>query len=241
MNDFLNEFKERHPEWDGADMKEFARLAEAELKAADDMIGEMRERERAMAEMFAADPRAAIFLRNWADGRDPLVELVAQFGPELRDAIDNPAMQQQMAEANTRYLERVAGEKNLDEEFRRNIAESLEMVERKSERDGIDDTTLENAWEWLRRVTDDGIHGIVSEEALDMALRAINHDRDVAEADRSGEIRGRNEAIDSHLRSLDCSDGTIASAGSGGGLRRRRNFPPLGVLDNFDNYRSVWD
>ena len=236
-------FKARHPEWDGADIDLLTALAEADIKAANDAAEACRARERAMSEMLAADPRSAVFLRNWSEGADPVVELVRQFGPEIRDAIDNPALQEQMAEANAAYLGRLADERGLEEEFRRNIAESLERVDRRSNGSGaIDDATLERAWEWLRRVTDDGIRGIVSDEALDMALLAINHDADVASADAAGRLAGRNEAIEAHMRGLEAAgDGTIASSATGGGLRNPRRRPPLGVIDSFDSYRSVWD
>lgn len=241
MEKFIEEFKKSHPEWDGTDPAEFQKLAAAEITRLRAEAEAARQREQAIAAMLEADPRAGAFLRNWSEGNDPAVELMRQFGPELREALDNPELQQRLAEANSEYLERLERERGLDSEFSSNIAESLAMVDRLGADRSLDDALLERAWEWLRKVTDDGIHGVVSEEAMLMAIKAVSHDADVAEARRAGEISGRNEAIDAHLRQCAAGDGTIASASAGGALGRRRRFPDLGVIDAFETFRSVWE
>lgn len=203
-------------------------------------IERMLAREQELAEMYAADPRSAAFLEHWRGGGDPVVELVRQFGPELREAIDNPELQDAIAQANAGYLERVAGEKRLVDEFGANMAQTLAMIEEKGERESIPPQVMEQAWEWLRSVADDGIRGIVSEEAIDMALAAITHDEDVARAAREGEVQGRNCVIEQHLRCNSATDGTIAPNGSGGALKGGRKLPPMGVLDNMERFKAVW-
>lgn len=212
-------------------------LSEAEASE----LARCRELQATLNRMFNTDPRSAAFLRQWRQGNDPVVELMRLFGPELRQALDDPALQERLAEANREYLERVAAAQSLSAEFEANIDRSLEMLELKCERENIPDATIDAAWEWLRRITDQGIRGIVSEEAIDMALKAISHDSDVADADRRGEIRGRNAAIEAHLRRQTASagDGTVARGGSPAAASRR--LPPLGVLDRYDAFTSVWD
>lgn len=243
MKEFIEEFRKRHAADAGGeiDSETLETLLATALKSAETELAELRERRDAMKKMVDADPRSGAFLRNWAEGNDPVVELIRQFGPELRRAIDDPAMQEGIAKANTDYLERLERERALTEEFEKNIAESLAMVDEKAEREGITDEELERAWEWLRRVTDEGIRGRVSEEALEMALNALRHDRDVATARHEGELTGRNEAIESHLRRLDSGDGTLASPGEGGAIGAGRRLPPLGVLDHYNTFKSVWD
>lgn len=213
-----------------------AESAEAELSR-------LRAREKALADMLAADPRSGAFLNNWRNGSDPVVELIRQFGKEIRQALDNPELHDRIAQANREYMERIAAEKALAKEFADNMSRSLEMLDNKCERDGIDDTTIERAWEWLRKVTDEGIRGIVSEETIGMAIKAVNHDADVASADREGELRGRNATIATHLKRTEAADGTLAAHGAGSSLvsGRRNRRPPLGVLDAMDRFKSVWD
>lgn len=241
MNEeFLKDFKERHPEWKEGDNEALVELLATDYATASAANAAFTEREKAMADMLSADPRTAIFLRNWSQGHDPVVELIRQFGNELRDALDNPELQQQIAEANREYLERVAREKRLGEEIGENIAKSLEMVERKCRDEQLDDSTVERAWEWLRDITEQGLRGIVSDDAFDMALKAINHDANVARAQLEGEIAGRNTAIDAHLRERRAADGTMAGCGAGA-TQRKRARRDLGVLDHFNDYHSVWD
>lgn len=206
-----------------------------------EQLDELQRREEAVAAMFNTDPRASIFISNWRAGSDPVVELVRQFGPELRESLDDPALQQKLAEANSEYLERVGRDKALSEEFGKNIAASLDALDAKCERENISDEQLETAWEWLRDVTDKGLRGIVTEEAIDMALKAINHDKDVADADRDGEMRGRNTAIEEHLKERTASDGTAARGSGAGKARRRPDRPPMGIIDHMETFRSVWD
>lgn len=223
--EFVAKFSQRHPEADAnaGDDALFAAI-DKEIDELFRDIDTCRAREKAVSDMFATDPRSGVFLSNWRDGADPVVEMVRQFGPELREALDNPALQQKLAEANNEYLGRVAMERTLGEEFRANIVKSLEMLDAKSERENISDADLESAWEWLRRIADNGLRGIVTEEAIDMALKAIRHDEDVAVARRTGEIDGRNTAIEVHLRENRASDGTVAPSG-GLSVRRRPKFP----------------
>ena len=76
-----------------------------------------KDREKAMSDMFAADPRSAQFLADMHNGNDPYVGLVKNFGIEIQDVLDDPEMQEKIAEANKDYVERVAKSRQLDEEY----------------------------------------------------------------------------------------------------------------------------
>ena len=85
-------------------------------------------REKAMSDMFAADPRSAQFLADMHNGQDPYLGLVKNFGMEIKDVLDEPEMQDKIAEANKEYVERVAKSKQLDEEYEKNMDETLESA-----------------------------------------------------------------------------------------------------------------
>ena len=60
---------------------------------------------------------------------------------------------------------------------------------------------------------------IISAETFDMAAKALNYAVDVAEADRVGEIRGRNTKIEDKLRKEAVPGGvppTLGGSGTGG-------------------------
>ena len=70
--------------------------------------------------MMSADPRSAQYLTDWANGEDPVVGLVRNFGAEIKDVLEDPEMQDKLAEANKEYVERVAKNKALEEEYSNN-------------------------------------------------------------------------------------------------------------------------
>ena len=91
-------------------------------------IDSYKGREKAMSDMFAADPRSAQFLADMHKGNDPVLGLVKNFGLEIKDVLDNPDMQDKIAEANKEYVERVAKSKQLDEEYEKNMDATLETL-----------------------------------------------------------------------------------------------------------------
>ena len=63
-------------------------------------LEELRGREKSLSDMFAADPRSAQFLTDMHNGNDPVLGLVRNFGVEIKDVLDDPEMQDRIAEAN---------------------------------------------------------------------------------------------------------------------------------------------
>ena len=78
--------------------------------------------------MFAADPRSAQFLTDMHNGNDPVLGLVRNFGVEIKDVLDDPEMQDRIAEANKEYVERIANSKKLDEEYEKNMDNTLDTL-----------------------------------------------------------------------------------------------------------------
>lgn len=75
-----------------------------------------RGQEKQFSDLFTSDPRNAQFLSDMYHGQDPVLGLVRRFGVEIKDVLDDPEMQDKIAEANKEYVERVAKSKALDEE-----------------------------------------------------------------------------------------------------------------------------
>lgn len=207
----------------------------------DKKIGGYKEKEQALLDMFTKDPRSAAFLTNWRKGGDPVVELVRQFGTDIKDAIDDPDRLDAIADANKEYVERVAREKKLDEEYQSNLAESLQTLEKFQQERGLSDDEIDNIMEFLVGIMKDGIMGKFSVSSMEMARKALNHDTDVADTGQEGEVRGKNARIDEKLRKQDKGDGTARLDGKNGkaGGKITRS---LGALDNFgDGSQTIWE
>lgn len=181
--------------------------------ALDDELNGYKERESKLSDMFTSDPRSAHFLSNWRDGEDPVIGLVRQFGTDIKEAIDDPERQEEIAEANKDFVERVAKEKELEEKYQANLQESLANLEQYQADNGLSDEDIDNAMEFIIGVIGDGVMGKFTTETIDMAMKAINHDTDVEEANIEGEVRGKNAKIEEKLRKRGKGDGTVALDG----------------------------
>lgn len=208
----------------------------------DKRIADYEKRESELSEMFMSDPRSANFLTNWRKGKHPAVELVRQFGHDIKDAIDDPERLEEIEEANKEFLEKVAKEKELEEMYKTNLSASLESLERIQNEKGWSDEQIDAGMELLANIAKDFIVGKITPETMQMAFNAINHDIDVAAAEEEAEIRGRNTKIEEKLRKKKSGDGTASLDGKNGSAKPSRPQRDLGALDNFgDNNKNIWE
>ncbi len=166
----------------------------------DKRLGEYQGREEAMSNLFTSDPRSAKFLTDWRNGKDPAIALVDMYGEDFVEDMKDPAKREEVAAASKAYAERVAKEKKYQEQYDKNIEETRSTVEKLQQEEGLTDDEIDAAMEFLINIMKDGILGKFSAESIMMALKAINHDDDVDDASREGEVRGRNAKIQEQLR-----------------------------------------
>lgn len=233
----------KYPDKDFSDVETLSGQISDDYDAYDQALGGYKEREQALSDMFTSDPRSASFITSWRKGSDPTVELIRRFGSDIKDAIDDPAMQEQIAEANKEYVERVTKSKELEEEYEKNIGETLDYLDGLTADGKLSESDVDDAMALLISIVHDGIVGKFSPETIDMAVKALNHDTDVAEASHEGEVRGRNAKIKAELRHSKKGDGTAQLDGQnnqgGGGSRPPRR---LGVLDKYDDgTQTIWE
>lgn len=188
----------------------------------DSRIKNYEDREAKMADMFNSDPRSAAFLINWRDGEDPLVELVRQFGSDITEAANDPDRIEAIAEANKEYAERVAKNKELQEQYEINLEASLQALDDLEQNKGIPSEDIDAAMQLVLGIVHDGLVGVFKPETVMMALKAVHHDRDVQEAADNGEIRGRNAKIDMKLRERKEGDGVPQINGAGNAPRKKK-------------------
>ena len=234
----IERMRERHPDAEWADDEAVWGQAYDDYGAWSDEVSTYKEREGKFAELFTKDPRSAGFLMAWRDGDDPVVALVREFGSDIVGALGDPDRQEQIAEANKEYLERVAKNNELEEEYKKNLAESLENIDRVRDEQGYSEEDIDRAMALALKIADDAIRGIFTPETLGLALKAIDHDSDVARADAEGETRGRNAKIEERLRKPQ-GDGVSAI----GGKNRRGEpepDPTLGALGNMGG-AGIWE
>lgn len=232
----------KYPDKDFSDVETLSGQISDDYDAYDKELGGYKEREKALSDMFTSDPRSASFITSWRRGADPTIELIRRFGDDFKAALDDPAMQEQIAEANKEYVDRVAKGKELEAEYQKNIGETLDYLDVLTKDGTMSESDVDDAMALLTGIVHDGIVGKFSPETIDMAVKALKHDTDVEEAGYEGEVRGRNAKISERLRHSKKGDGTAQLDGqnsNGGGRGQARHY---GALDRYeDGNQSIWE
>lgn len=213
----------KYPEKEFSDDEEFYGQISDDFDDSDKKLNDYKEREKTFSDMFTSDPRSASFITDWRNGEDPVIGLIRRFGPEIKDAIDDPNMQEQIAAANKEYIERLEQSKKLDEEYKQNISETLSYLDKMSEEGQLDDDKIDDAMALLLKIVHEGVAGKFTPETIDMAVKAINHDVDVEDADRAGEVRGRNAKISEKLKKASRGDNLPVLDGANGNEPKQKD------------------
>lgn len=212
--------QERYPEMDVTDEEAIFGAIYDDYDKYDQELEGYKGREKTLSDMFAADPRSAQFLTDMHRGEDPIVGLVRNFGPEIKDLLDDPEMQEKLAEANKEYVERVAKSKELKEAYDTNFSESMAALEAFQQEKGLSDEEVDSLGERIVAIVQDAIVGKFPRELYDMIWKAMSYDADVAAAAEEGEIAGRNTKITEQLRKPEQGDGTRPLGGTNNGPGR---------------------
>ena len=236
----MERMRTRYPDREFADDEEMFGQIGVDYDDYEQKLNDYKGREKAISDMYTSDPRSAAMMTAWRNGEDPLMYGVRRFGQEFIDALNDPAKQEQLAASQKEYLERVAEEKRLEEEYNKNLDATYAMLDKMQQERGLDDKTLGDAIALLRKIFEDALVGKFTEEEIDMALKAMNHDADVAQAERTGEVRGKNTRAEAQLRQR-TGDGTTVLDGRNNATREQPRRD-LGVLNNYgDDTRDIWE
>ena len=212
----LNErLQTRYPDLNIADDEAVSERIGADY---DDMEGQLngyRDRETRLTELMSNNPRAALFISDMAKGADPMTAWIERLGSEnIMELLNDPEKREAYAEANRKYVERVAEEKRLEEEYEKNLAESLANLRQFQQERGLSDEQIDAAYDLVTKIGIDAINGKVSVESVDMALKALHHDVDVESAREEGEVAARNQKIVEQRRRAKSGDGVRVLGGA---------------------------
>lgn len=204
-------------------------------------LNRYRDDEKKLTDMFNADERNGALFADFANGGDPRLTLIKLYGEDVVDMINDPEKQEEVAAANKEYVDRVAKEKSLEEEYKKNLDDSLQAADAWQQKNNLTDEQVDEAFQFIVQIASDAIVGKFTEESLDLARKSITHDSDVEEAGNAGEIRGRNAKIDMKLKKRNNSDGVPSLGGKSRGASKGESSPNLGALDAIANRGSIWD
>lgn len=238
----LERLQSRYPDKEFSDDEAIFGQISDDFDESDKNLAGYKEREKIFSDMFTSDPRSAQFVNDWRNGEDPEVALVRRHGIEIKDAIDDPEKLEKIAEANKEHVERIAKEKELEEIYQQNLKESLTTLEQMQQEKGMSDEQLDAAMGFLLDIVRNGIIGKFTPESIEMALKTINHDADVENANQEGVVQGKNTKVEERLRKPKNGDGTAPLGGANGSAKPAKQRPSLGALDNYDDAtKNIWE
>lgn len=207
----------------------------------DERIKGYEDDQAKMVELMTKEPRAAAWLNEWKHGEDPSIALIRMYGDDLKDIIDDPEKQKEVAEANREYAERVAKNKDLEKEYYENLQTSLELIDKLKDEYGMTDDEFDEVFSVLIGVAKDALVGKFTPEAFEMCRKGLNHDNDVVVAGEEGEVRGRNAKIDDKLKMRKKGDGMASFGGNSGGAEPSYKQRDLGALNRYDDgLDDIW-
>lgn len=210
---FNERLKAKYPDREYADDEALFGQVNDDYDEYENQLNGYKEREGKLEEMFAKDPRSAQFITDMAHGKDPWIAVIERVGPDgVIELMNDPAKQEAHAEASKAYAERLAKEKELEEQYNRNIAESQKLCDELEAQYG--EEMVDSALGVIDQITKDAILGKVTRETFEMAFKVLRHDADMENARSEGEITGRNAKIEENLRKPQQGDGMPSMGGS---------------------------
>lgn len=236
----LQGMTERHPDRSYADDEELFGQINDDYADYDNQLQGYRDREKAMSDLFTSDERSAGILQKMRTGEDPVLYLVREFGPDIKERLDDPEFQSEVEAAGKEYKESIAANKKYEEEYSSNVQSTLEAIDAYQAENGLSDEEIDAILNNLSNIARDFVAGIINANTLKMVSDAINHDNDVATANHEGEVRGRNAKIDEKLRKASRGDGTTPMDGQNGAPRAAQRSN-MGALDRFDGGSTIWE
>lgn len=237
---FSERLKTKYPDREFADDEALFGQINDDYDDYDSKIANYKKNEEDLINMMNIDPRSAYFLDNMKKGNDPVVEFVRMFGTDIKDRLEDPEWQEQLAAANKDFVERVAKEKELEQQYNENLDVTKENLRQFQEQNGLSDEQVDQVFGVLAGIVADGLVGKFSIESMNLAQKAINYDTDVEDAGIEGEVRGKNAKIEEKLRQKSKGDGVSSLNGRNNSAGGERRLPPMGALDNFANGDDIW-
>jgi DNA-directed RNA polymerase subunit N (RpoN/RPB10) len=236
---FMGRMKDKYPDKAFDDDEAIYGQINDDYDDYDRRISEGQQREKAFSDLFVNNHKAAKLMMDWKDGVDPIVNIIRMYGTEIKDAIDDPEKQEEIAKANKEYVDRETENKKYEEEYTKNLDATINDISSLQQEEGISDEEIDKAMEVIAQITHDKILGKITKDTIKLALKAVNHDTDVESAAQEAEVRGRNATIDEKLRKKQKGDGTPQLSSRETAVPSSQ-MPNLGALGNIGNDDDIY-
>lgn len=226
--------KERYPDVDPVDDAGWEELNSRYMDEMDAEIGKYKDSELKMTELISVYPEFGELVFNMVEGKMPLRAAIAKvFSQE--DLIPQEGDDDYEAYKKA-YGDRVEQKGKRDaqtKEIEENEAKSMETIDQFAADKGLSDEQKESLIEIINNHFTELLYKRISTEMLEGFLKQMSFDTAVADAEKVGEIRGRNENIEAKMakeKEKTKGDG-LPNAGGGGVLNVDKKPKPRSFFD----------
>ena len=196
-------------------------------------IEDYRQSNRKLADLFLSNPEAGAFLSALMEGSDVMTAIGESFGDYFETALGDPEAKAKYDEGIRMRREREKEMEDIQARQHENAEKNAEAVESFIAEKGLDERGRKAFEDFISELVDRVFLFDLDRDTLERLWRAMNYDRDVAEARSVGETRGRNARIEMEKRSI-VTDGTPNLS------EESRGIPARG-MSRVRTRRSIWD
>lgn len=224
--------KERYPELDAEDGAALDAACERYMTESESELGRYKEVEGQLTELCRVYPEFAELVYNMVTNKMPLRAAVAKvFSEEDLIAQDGDDDYDAYRKA---YQERTESVKKRDartQEIEANEAKSIETIDTFASEKGLSEEEKDGLTELINEHFTELLYKRITPEMLEGFLKQMSFETAVSAAEKTGEIRGKNQKIEAlrvKEKSIVAGDG-LPVAGGGGPLNpvvkpQNRNF-----------------
>lgn len=232
-----NRYKAKNPDldFDTEGAVDINGMAADELDQFDADNAARKDFDDKMNTLWGSDSRASKIFIGWANGEDPIVNLLEMYGDDFTEALQSEEGKAKFKEALEKWRKGKEADKAHKAAYDANIAQTAKNMIDFADSHGISDEEVSELVKTGHKYCAEMADGLYSPELLDMLYKAGNYEGAVNDAREEGRVAGKNENIERELRQSQSPTGLPPTAGSQNavGGESAPMKPRTGKLDMF--------
>ena len=153
-----------------------------------------------LSELFDKDPRNAQLLSVMRDGGNIISFMMENYGDDFVSALEDPEQKEKIAEAHANWLSRMADDKKIKEKCEANLTVTMDNLKSVQASHNLSDEQTDELLVNVSTIAQGAIESRIDIPTLEMIIKALNYDKDLAETADVSEKRGKNTKIEEKIR-----------------------------------------
>lgn len=238
---YRDRLKGKYPDMAANTDDDFTAMSEKYMDDSEAELGRYRDSEKAVSDLIESDPQfKAVVTDMLANGAPFVVALARNVDPEDLQRVEGDNDYDQWQQARNQRLEQAARVAEQQKEIAQNELESSKAFDEFCSEKGIEDADKDI----FLQVINDALWGLlykkIDRKFLELCYKGSQFDKAVDAARETGEINGRNAAIEAKKAksaAAAAGDGIPSTSGAGSapqGRKRRVNAMFSGIREQED-------